>query len=164
MNQEPGSKRVPPWNFIVTTLSMLAFALGGTGCGSLSGSGSGSFASVTIKNHTPDEIAAAAVKVFGAEGFRGGVTRSGEMVFDREASRATSYAREGIIAGTYGAQTINRVRAETVRLVDGSYSLQCKAFMLTGGSDPFFQDEVPLLNIRSAPYQMILNKVQKELE
>jgi hypothetical protein len=36
--------------------------------------------------------------------------------------------------------------------------------MLTGGSDPFFQDEVPLAKIRKKPYQSLLKKVQKQLQ
>jgi hypothetical protein len=36
--------------------------------------------------------------------------------------------------------------------------------MLTGGSDPFFQDEVPLANVRKGPYQKLLKQVQKQLK
>ncbi len=141
----------------------ILLTLAGAGCGSLSGEGSASFASVTIKNHSAEEIAAATAQVFGADGYRGGITGQGTMVFEKETSRATSFAREGIASGYYGAQTINRVRAEIVPLSGGSYRLQCKAFMVTGGSDPFFQDEVPVTNIRSRPYQSLLNKVAKQL-
>lgn len=147
-----------------TALFSVALALASTGCRSLSGPGSASFASVTIQNHTAEEIAVATVQVFGADGYRGGQTGPGQLVFEREASRATSFAREGIVNTTYGAQTINRVRVEIVSSGADSYRLQCKAFMVTGGSDPFFQDEVPLGNIRSGPYQSLLNKVAKQLK
>jgi hypothetical protein len=142
----------------------LFLALVSPGCHSVSGPGSASFASVTIQKHSSEEIAAATAQVFGADGYRGGMTGSGQMVFEKEASRGTTFAREGLVATSYGAQTINRVRVEIVPLAGGTYTLQCRAFMVTGGSDPFFQDEVPVTNIRSGPYQSLLNKVAKRLQ
>ena len=142
----------------------LLLALSGAGCGSLSGPGSASFASVTIQNKSPEAISAATAQVFGADGYRGGLTGSGEMVFEKEASRGTSFAREGLVDTYYGGQTINRVRVQIVPLSNGSYRLQCKAYMVTGGSDPFFQNEVPLANVRSGPYELLLNKVSKQLK
>ncbi len=150
-------------SFPKTALFCLMAALAGAGCSSLSEPGSSSFASVTIENHTPEEIAAATMQVFGADGYRGGVS-GGQMVFEKAASRGTSFAREGIAAGFYGAQTINRVRAEVVPLAGGQHLLQCKAFMVTGGSDPFFQDEVPITHVRSGPYRSLLKKVKKQLK
>lgn len=138
--------------------------LAGSGCSSLSGPGSSSFASVDIQNKTAEDITAATLKVFGADGYRGGVTSPGKLVFDKEASRGTSFAREGVAAGYYGATTINRVRVDITSLAGGTYRLSCKAFMVTGGSDQFFQDEVPLANIRSGPYKSLLNKVAKDLK
>jgi hypothetical protein len=148
----------------LAALLCACLALATPGCRSLSGPGSASFASVVIQNHSPLEIATASAKIFGADGYRGGVTGPGQMVFEKEASRATTFSGEGMVDTYYGAQTINRVRAEIVPLADGSYRLQCKAYVVTGGPDPFFQDEVPLTNIRSAPYQSLLNKVAKELK
>lgn len=142
----------------------VGLAFSGTGCGSLSGPGSASFASVTIHNHSADEIATSTTGVFRADGYQGGRSGSGELVFEKEASRATTLSREGIAATQSGAQTINRVRVEIVSLGDGVCRLQCKAYMVTGGGDAFFQDEVPLANIRSGPYQSLLNKVAKGLK
>jgi hypothetical protein len=151
-------------NCLLLTSLALLLVLPTTGCSTVSGPASASFASVTIRNHSPEEIASATTQVFAADGYRGGATASGQMTFEKEASRATSFAREGLVNTTYGAQTINRVRAEIVPLGDGSHRLQCKAYMVSGGSDPFFQDEVPLANVRSAPYQSLLNKVAKQLQ
>jgi hypothetical protein len=147
-----------------SALTGLLLVLAGAGCGSLSGPASASFASVTIKNHSTEEIAAATAEVFGADGYRGGANGPGRMVFEKEASRATTFSREGLVNTYSGAQTMNRVRVEIVPLSDGSRRLQCKAFMVSGGSDPFFQDEVPLANVRSRPYQSLLNKVKKQLK
>jgi hypothetical protein len=144
------------------TLTLLALAF--AGCGSLSGPGSASFASVTIHNHSADDIVNTTANVFAADGYRGAMGGSGQMVFEKEASRATTISREGLVASSSGAQTINRLKVELVPLSGGAYRLQCKAFMVTGGSDPFFQDEVPVTNIRSGPYQSLLNKVVKQLK
>ena len=86
------------------------------------------------------------------------------MVFEKETSRGTTMMREGVFATQGGAQTINRVRAEIVRLSDHEYRLQCQAYMVTGGSDPFFQDETALAHVRSFPYQSLLNTVKGQLQ
>ncbi len=148
----------------VVTLICLLLAWVGPGCHSASGPGSASFASVTIQNHSAEEIAAATAQVFGADGYRGWPSAAGQMVFEKEASRATTLSRDGLMATQAGARTINRVRAEIVPLSGGVYRLQCEAFMVSGGSDPFFQDEVRLTNLRSAPYQSLLNKVAAQLK
>ena len=164
MNQNTPMKSFQPHFTVLAALTCLWLALAGTGCRSRTEPGSASFASVTIQNHSEAEIAAATAQVFGADGYRGGLSGSGQMIFEKEASRGTSFAREGIAGGLYGAQTINRVRVEIVPLAGGQHRLQCKAFMVTGGSDPFFQSEVPLANIRSGPYQSLLNKVRKQFK
>jgi hypothetical protein len=130
----------------------------------MSAPGSSSFASVTIDTYSEAQIAEATARVFASNGYRGGRTRSNQLVFEKEASRGTSMSREGIAAASYGAQTINRVRVEIVPVADGQHRLQCKAFMVTGGSDPFFQDEVPLAHVRRGPYQSMLNDVAKQLQ
>jgi hypothetical protein len=136
----------------------------GAGCTSLSGPGSASFASVTIADRTQDQIVAAATQVFTADGYFGGQNGPGRMVFEREASRGTTLAREGFMNTQAGAQTINRVRAEIVPLGGNQFRLQCKAYMVTGGSDPFFQEESALSHMRRLPYQNLLDKVKKQLE
>jgi hypothetical protein len=135
-----------------------------TGCRSLSKPGSASFASVTIRNHSSQEIAAATAKVFGEDGYAGGLSNTGQLVFQKEASRATTLSREGIFATQQGSQTANRVRAEIVPLADGSHRLQCQAYVVRGAGDAFFEDEVRLSNMRSGPYQSLLNKVAKLLK
>jgi hypothetical protein len=159
------TSRVFSWSQLglLTAFASLGLLLAATGCGSLQPA-SASFASVMISNHSAEEIAVTTAKVFGAEGYRGGITRSGQLIFEKEASRATTMAREGFTSTYYGACSFYRVRAEMVSLSGGVYRLQCRAFVVTGGSDTFFQDEVPLSNVRSAPYQSLLNKVAKELK
>ncbi len=141
----------------------LLLPLAGTGCRSLSEPASSSFASVTIKNHSAEEIAKATVSVFAADGYQAGVGSSGEMVFQKEASRGTTLARDGIVATQGGASSLNRVRAQIVPVSTGVYRLQCKAYMVSGAGDAFFENEVALAHIRSGPYQSLLNKVAKQL-
>ena len=155
-----GRGRIP---FIALYLSAL-FIFASAACQSASGPGSSSFASVTIKNRSAAEIATATAKVFEADGYQGGRSGAKDMVFEKPASRATSRAREGIAATQAGAQTINRVRVQIVPVSETEHRLQCQAFMVTGGSDPFFQDEVPVAGIRSRPYRSLLEKVAKQLK
>jgi hypothetical protein len=145
-------------------LVCLLLALVGAGCQSTGESASASFASVTIQNHSAEQIAAATAQVFGADGYRGGPTGAGQMVFEKEASRLTTLSRDGLVATQAGASTINRVRVEIAPLSAGAYRLQCQAYMVTGGSDPFFQEEVRLTNVRSGPYRSLLKKVAEQLK
>jgi hypothetical protein len=144
-------------------LMSLAILLPVTGCGTTKGPASASFASVIIKNHTEAEIIAATTQVFAADGYKGGPSGLGKMLFEKEASRATTLGREGLVGTAYGAQTFIRVRVETVELPGSQYRLQCKAYTVSGGSDPFFQNEVAYANFRSGPWQSLLNKVKKQL-
>lgn len=139
-------------------------ALSGAGCNSLSQPDPAGFASVTISGCAPQAIADAICQVFGADGYAGGVTGRGELVFEKLASRATTVAREGIIGAQSGAQTVNRVRVEVIAVDGARHRVQCQAYVVRGGSDPFFQDEVALAKARSGPYQELLEKVVKQLE
>ncbi len=153
------------WPTDLGVLSSLVLLLTSATFGSLfAASSSGGFASVTIKDHSKDEIIVATAKVFTADGYQSGKSASGQMVFDKEASRGTTLARDGIAATQSGARTIIRVRVDVIPLDEGSHRLQGKAYMVTGGSDPFFQDEVPLAKVRKGPYQSLLKKVQKQLK
>ena len=141
----------------------LWLALAGVGCGSLGGPASASFASVTIENHSLAEIASATAKVFAADGYTGGMSGGSNMVFQKGASRATTLSREGLVDTHYDAQTVNRVKVEIVAVGESGYRLQCKAYVVRDAGD-LLEDEVPLANIRSLPYQSLLNQVKKELK
>ena len=158
---------------IPTSLRSLAFLLVfgaglvllGPGCGSLSGPGSASFASVTIEHHSEADIVAATQKVFAADGYSGGgAGGGGSMVFEKEASRATSFSRNGLVATHEGARALMRVKVDLVSLSDDSYRLQCQAYAVSGAGDSFFEDEVRLSNLRSGPYRSLLNKVKETLK
>ena len=148
---------------MLTVFACILVALA-AGCRSFSGPGSASFASVVIEKQSPSAIREATEQVFRKAGYSSGPASAGGMVFDREASRWTTISREGLVAAQEGARTVERVRTELVDLGDGSYRLQCNAFMVTGGGDAFFQEEVQLTNLRSGPYQSLLNQVNKKLK
>lgn len=126
--------------------------------------GSASFASVVIPGKTPDEICQAAAKVFQENGYKASVANPTAMVFEREGTRGESLAYSGVVDTHYGAVTVVRVRAELVDLGTGSYRLQCKAYMVRNANDSFFADESPLANIRSHPYQKLLDETAKRLK
>jgi hypothetical protein len=149
---------------LILTLMCLALVMASTGCRSFSGPNSASFASEIIKNHSGDEIATATSKVFAENGYKGGMTGQGEMTFEKEASRATTVAREGLINTYYGEQSINRVRVELIDLGNDTVRLQCKAYKVSGGTEAFFQDEVPIGNTGAGPYRSMLKKVADQLK
>lgn len=152
-------------SFSLLLLLGLSLVWGGAGCGTLSEPGSASFASVTIENHSQAEIVAATQKVFGEDGFSGGgAGLGGQMVFEKEASRATSFSRNGLVATHEGARALTRVKVDLVSLSADSYRLQCQAYAVSGAGDSFFEDESRLSNLRSGPYRSLLNKVKERLK
>ncbi|HXI50084.1 MAG TPA: hypothetical protein VNH84_01205 [Candidatus Saccharimonadales bacterium] len=142
----------------------LLFALAVAGCSSFSGPGSASFASVIITNHTPTEIHDAAAKVFRADGYEAYETSPNKLLFEKEASRFTTMSREGLIATQNGARTMERVYSELISLGGGAYRLQCEVFMVSNAEESFMENEVRMTNIRSGPYQSLLDKVAKQLK
>ena len=151
-------------SIFVKSLSSLLLALTLTGCGTLTGPGSASFASVTIHNHSDVEIRAVTTQVFHEDGYAGGSTSQAQMVFQKEASRLATISRDGLVAAQSGARTMERVRVELVELGGSSYRLQCQAFMVSDAGDSFFEDEVRKTNLRSGPYRLLLNKVAGKLK
>jgi hypothetical protein len=86
------------------------------------------------------------------------------MIFEKEASRATTLSRDGVAATQAGARSLNRVRVEIIPLASGSHRLQCQAYVVSDAGDSFFEDEVRLTNLRRAPYQSLLNQVKAQLK
>jgi hypothetical protein len=123
-----------------------------------------SFASVVISGKTPDEICKTTAAVFQEDGYQVGPLTPASMVFQKEGSRGQSLAYGGVVDTYYGSSTVVRVRAQLVDLGASGYRLQCKAYMVRNANDSFFEDESPLLNMRSRPYQNLLDKVAKRLK
>jgi len=132
------------------------------GCGATK-PGSASFASVVIKGALPNDIQKATIEVFQEDGYAAG-TMGDQLVFQREASRLTSLAYEGLVDTHYGAKTLVRVKTDLVNLGSGAYRLQCEAFIVKNAGDSFFAEEQRLANVRSRPYQSLLDKVAKRFK
>jgi hypothetical protein len=155
MNWLLASRHLPLYLIFLLTL--------GTGC-HLGQPGSASFASVVIMQRSPAEIQTATARVFQADGYKAYATGSGQMLFEKEGTRANNLANNGLVGTHYGAQSLVRVRMEFVDLGGGSCRLQCQAFMVTNAGDSFFENEKRLANIRSGPYQDLLDKVAGSLK
>lgn len=147
---------------LVTTMFVGLVVLLFTGCGAMKPE-SASFASVVIKGAEPNAIRDATIAVFQEDGYKAG-TMGNQLVFQREASRITSLAYEGVVDTHYGASTLVRVKMDLVNLGEGSYRLQCQAFIVKDAGDAFFAEEQRLANIRSRPYQSLLDKVAKKFK
>ncbi len=148
---------------LMGSLLLLALGLFGPGCSSLGKPASASFASVTIRGKTAQQILDATVAVFQENDYEGHGSEQG-LVFEREGSKLNSISREGVVGSHYGAVTIIRVRVQLVELAPDSYRLQCHAAMVSNANDAFMQDEHPLANFRSRPYQKLLDEVAKRLK
>ena len=157
-------KNMPPIRVYLCTLLCAFVSVGlSTGCRLGKPEGS-SFASVEIPGKTPEEICKTTAEVFQEDGYRVGALTPGNMVFQKDGTRGQSLAYGGVVDTYYGGSTAVRVRAQLVDLGEKGHRLQCKAYMVRNANDSFFEDESPLLNIRSGPYQSLLNKVAKRLK
>jgi hypothetical protein len=125
---------------------------------------SSSFASVKISGKSSQEICQTTAAVFQEDGYQVGPLTPSSMVFQKEASRGQSLAYGGVVDTHYGSQTAVRVKASVVDLGAGTYRLQCKAYMVRNANESIFEDESPLMNFRSGPYQALLDKVAQRLK
>lgn len=144
-------------------LTVLLIALAGAGCGSLGNTSPGSFASVTIYNHSIDEIKEMTIRAFKEKGYAPGAPASEMLVFERNASGLTTVARDGLVAADAGARTVDRVKVQWNDVDSGGWRVYCQAYLVSGAGDSFFEEEHRLGNMRSRPYQEILDDVLKRL-
>lgn len=148
---------------LLNVVGILALTLVGTGCHSMSGPASASFASVTISGKSLEQIRDTTAAVFQADGYRASASGQ-QFLFEKEGTLSNTRAHDGFIAAQGGASTIVRVRAEVVDLGGGTRRLQCHAFMVKSAGDSFFEEEHKVANIRSRPYQNLLDEVAKRLK
>jgi len=126
--------------------------------------GSASFASVVIHNHSLPEVQQATLQVFREDGYAGAPAGADSMVFQKEGSRLNDIAYNGVVGTHYGQRSAIRVKSQIVDLGGNSWRLQCQAFTVRDAGDPFFAEEIPMTNLRGAPYQVLLNKVAERLK
>jgi hypothetical protein len=134
----------------------------GAGCGATKPA-SASFASVIIREQEPEVISKTAVAVFQEDGYRAS-SQDGQLIFEKESSRMTNIAYEGVVGSHYGAQTLVRVKVSLVDLGAGAHRLQCQAYIVKDAGDKFFAEEQKLANIRSRPFQNLLDEVASRLK
>jgi hypothetical protein len=134
----------------------------GAGCGATKPA-SASFASVIIRGQPPEMISATTVMVFQEDGYAAR-SQDGELLFEKESSRMTNIAYEGLVGSHYGAQTLVRVKVSLVDLGAGAHRLQCQAFVVKDAGDKFFAEEQKLANIRSRPFQNLLDEVASRMK
>ena len=138
-------------------------AAGGLACHSTK-PGSASFASVTIHNRSLPEVQQATLLVFREDGYAGAPIGVDGMIFEKEGSRLNDIAYNGVVGTHYGQRSAIRVKSQIVDLGGNSWRLQCQAFTVRDAGDSFFAEEIPMTNIRSGPYQVLLNKVASRLK
>ncbi|MEI6167490.1 MAG: hypothetical protein WCS52_09870 [bacterium] len=130
--------------------------VGGSGCQSMMGPASASFASVTIGGYEPREVIATTIKVFESHGYKTIVTGE-NLIFEREGSQwdQTAYA-------IGGSPVVNRVRAQVVDLGGAACRVQCTAYIVR---DPgtSYEDAIRLQSPRSGPYREMMNEVMRRM-
>jgi hypothetical protein len=147
-------------NTLLKFLSLvLACGLFSAGC-HLGQPASASFASVKISGRSVGQIQQATVAVFRDDGYQAYNSSGLEWMFEKEGTQMNKVAYGNWIGGT---PVWIRVRTSMVPLGPNSYRLQCHAFMVRSKGDSFFEEEVQLKNIRSGPYQELLDKVSGKL-
>jgi hypothetical protein len=134
----------------------------GAGCGATKPA-SASFASVIIRGQPPEMISATTVMVFQEDGYAARA-QDGQLLFEKESSRMTNIAYEGLVGSHYGAQTLVRVKVSLVDLGAGAHRLQCQAFVVKDAGDKFFAEEQKLANVRSRPFQKLLDEVASRMK
>ena len=106
-----------------------AFLFGATGC-RLNKPGSASFASVDISGHSPQQIQEAAGNVFREDGYSAFLGANGEMIFQKEGTRANNIGQNGMVGTYYGEQTLVRFVAQLVQIGSDSWRLQGQAYFV----------------------------------
>jgi hypothetical protein len=142
---------------ILAVLAGLLLILGG-GCRSTT-NGPPAFAAVTLHGHPPETIRQTVATVFTEKGFYDN-SRSKEWIFDRR----TSTMSQWVHGGWFDRDSVReRVRLRLIPLGEGIYRLEAKAAMVRDAGEIFFEEESRMTRLRSAPYQKLLNQVERRL-
>ena len=145
---------------LLATLLVACASASAIGCKSAGPPAPASFASVRIRDHTPDQIRAAAAVVFQQDGYTATDVRHAEMIFEKPGTQW-----ERIAHGSWmdEAPVLVRVRLKVVAVANGAFELQCQAFQVRHKGEAPAEQELRLKNNRSAPYQALLDKVAGRL-
>lgn len=117
-------------------------------------------AAITVRAESADDVEAAVVDVFSADGYR--VTRRDTtgIVMEHPAS-----ATDHVLYGNWnGAQLLNRVQVTIVPAAKGSFRVSCFPYAVRGGSDEeAFQDPQRRVELFSLHHGSLLRKVRRNL-
>ena len=143
---------------ISLAVACLVLGLGAAGCSLTGKSGTGGSAMVELHGNTPGQIRDVTVQVFRENGYLVAATNPAAMMFQK-----TATGMDVIAYGSWLDKVWVRVEASIVSVpeAEAAFRLQCRVRLIR---DPGAMEEVvPHANIKSAPYQEILNEVAKRL-
>jgi hypothetical protein len=114
---------------------------------------------VDISGKTPEQVAAAAKKVFIDDGYELIEQNGPELVFEKPGSRMQDFSYGGLL-GQEGVW-VKAVLKITAKDNDVCW-VSCNAYMVKNRDDEFFRDETKVLKAFGREYQQLLNRVKQE--
>jgi hypothetical protein len=116
---------------------------------------------VDISGKTPEQVAAAAKKVFIDDGYELIEHNGPELVFEKPGSRMQDFSYGGLL-GQEGVW-VKAVLKITPKDNDICW-VSCDAYMVKNRDDDFFRNETKVLKLFGREYQRLLNRVKKEAQ
>lgn len=156
-SQRPGLFR--PWPLAAALLLTAGWLCG---CQTPKNSGESPTAgdTVIIGGVTEPEVWAAAVTVFGEQGFEVEMAAKGQMTFGRKSTTWNTV----LYGGWPGDGGIwDRVRVGMNPLPDGKFQLFCTAYQVSSRGDAVFEEEKTLGKARTKTYRKLLVEVKNRL-
>ena len=86
------------------------------------------------------------------------------MVFEKEGTHGQNVAYNSVFDMDSGQVIMNRVKTVLRNdLADGTFILECQAYIVQDADSALTPNEIQVSNMRSRPYQDILNKIANQL-
>lgn len=130
------------------------------GCHSTQKSASSSFASIEIRNKNPVQIRQAALDIFHEHDYKAPVATLAKMVFEKEGTTFDNASYGNWMGGT---PIWIRIKLKVLPMAEDVYELQCMAFYVRDKGRAAFEEEIKVSNMRSRPYQKLLDEVAQRL-
>jgi len=112
---------------------------------------------VEIQGGTPGQIGEMAAEVFQDNGYLVASAKPSELIFEKKASGWNNFAY-----GNWTEPVWVRVTADIVPVSETTFRLQCHAVLLRDRGDTT-EEQIKISNLRSHPYQKLLNEVGTRL-
>ena len=147
----------------ITLLVVLLVTMSGcalwTGKGVLPGRSQG-MATITVTEHTLEEVAAAIHAVFIADRFNLKENAPRLKVYERVASMMKDLS----YSGPLGEGAVERAFLQIHDEGQGVHRVECNVFIVTGSGDPFFEDRTKVLKLFAGQYRRLLRRVASRLD